>query len=77
MISMKRIETIKLYPTPRQSATLDVNAARMILKRAQWAPLGSCAALADGEDPGTVLSSSGPRLTSLDATRGRRLRNER
>ena len=45
----------------------DVNAARVILKRAQWEPLASCAALADGEDPRTALSSSGPRLTSQDA----------
>jgi transposase len=46
----------------------DVNAARVILKRAQWEPLGSRAALADGEDPRTVLTPSGPRLRSYDAT---------
>ena len=44
----------------------DVNAARVILKRAQWGPLASRAALADGVDPRTVLSPSGPRLTLHD-----------
>jgi putative transposase len=45
----------------------DVNAARVILLRAQWEPLASRAALADGDDPRTALSPSGPRLTTQDA----------
>ncbi|MGZ3520425.1 MAG: RNA-guided endonuclease InsQ/TnpB family protein [Vulcanimicrobiaceae bacterium] len=45
----------------------DVNAARVILKRAQREPLASCAAVADGDDPRTMLSPSGPRLTLHDA----------
>jgi putative transposase len=45
----------------------DVNAARVILKKAQLGPLASCAALADGKDPSTVPPPSGPRFTSLDA----------
>ena len=44
----------------------DVNAARVILKRAQWGPLASRAALADGDDPRTTLTPSGPRLTLQD-----------
>ena len=44
----------------------DVNAARVILKRAQWGPLASRAALADGHNPRTVLPPSGPRLTLHD-----------
>ena len=45
----------------------DVNAARVILQRAQKEPLASRAAVADGTDPRTALSSSGPRLTLHDA----------
>jgi len=45
----------------------DVNAARVILKRAQLEPLASRAAVADGSDPRTALTSSGPRLTLHDA----------
>jgi putative transposase len=44
----------------------DVNAARVILFRAQKAPLASRVALADGQDPRTTLSPSGPRLTLQD-----------
>ena len=44
----------------------DVNAARVILRRAQWGPLASRAALADGDDPRTALTPSGPRLTLHD-----------
>jgi peptide/nickel transport system substrate-binding protein len=36
-------------------AHADVNAARVILLRAQWEPLASRAALADGDDPRTAL----------------------
>ena len=43
-----------------------INAARVILKRAQWGPLASRAALADGDDPKTALSPSGPWLTLHD-----------
>ena len=45
----------------------DVNAARVILQRAQKEPLASRAAVADGTDPKTALSPSGPRLTLHDA----------
>jgi len=45
----------------------DVNAARMILQRAQREPVASRAAVADGSNPRTVLSPSGPRLTLHDA----------
>ncbi len=45
----------------------DVNAARVILQRAQREPVASRAAGADGSDPRTVPSPSGPRLTLHDA----------
>jgi len=45
----------------------DVNAARVILQRAQKGPLASRAAVAEGTDPRTTLSPSGPRLTLHDA----------
>ncbi len=45
----------------------DVNAARVILSRAQLEPLASRVALADGIDPETTLSPSGPRLSLHDA----------
>jgi len=45
----------------------DVNAAKVILQRAQKGPLASCAAVADSNDPRTTLSPSGPRLTLHDA----------
>jgi len=45
----------------------DVNAAKVILKRAQLEPLANCAALADSNDPRTTLPPSGPRLRLHDA----------
>lgn len=45
----------------------DVNAAKVILSRAQLEPLASRVAPADGNDPRTALSSSGPRLRLHDA----------
>ncbi|HUZ50406.1 MAG TPA: transposase [Candidatus Dormibacteraeota bacterium] len=45
----------------------DVNAAKVILQRAQKGPLASRAAVADGNDPRTMLSPSRPRLTLHDA----------
>jgi putative transposase len=50
-----------------QTAHADVNAARVILGRAQWEPLASRATLVDGNDPETALAPSGPRLTQHDA----------
>lgn len=44
----------------------DINAAKVILQRAQKEPSASRAAEADGNDPSTALSSSGPRLALQD-----------
>jgi putative transposase len=48
-------------------ANADINAARVILKRAELPPAGSLGALAPGVDLRSALSSGRTRLTSQDA----------
>ena len=50
-----------------RAAHADTNAAQVILKRAEFQPVVSCAGWPDSDDPRTVLSSSGPWLTRHDA----------
>ena len=50
-----------------RAAHADTNAAQVILKRAEFQPVVSCAGWPDSNDPRTVLSSSGPWLTLHDA----------
>ncbi len=49
------------------AAHADTNAAQVILKRAEFQPVVSCAGWPDSDDPRTALSSSGPRLTLHEA----------